>query len=152
MLWFGSAAFPLHNLTRVEAFRLNPRRGEAFVSFLKWAAVIAVVYVAVMAMADEDASAGDGSGPLFFFVAVALAILLMKMLQPAKPILAVETAGGSWAVATLPSVDELRAIAGLIVHAIDHPEAEFKATVHQLNNYNGPVFNQTGGMNTGIKL
>ncbi len=53
---------------------------------------------------------------------------------------------------TLPSVEQLRTIAGQIVHAINHPEAEFTAYVHELNNYNGPVFHQNGAQNTGIKL
>lgn len=153
MLWVGSAAFPLHNLTRVEAFKLKPHRGAAFVSFLKWSAVVAVVYVVLNAVADGDPTTGGSGSPLFVVVLIGLAIFLLKALfEPAKPILAVETAGGSWAVATLPSVDELRAIAGRIVYAIDHPEAEFTAYVHQLTNYNGPVINQNGGMNTGIRL
>ncbi|MFI1221511.1 MULTISPECIES: DUF6232 family protein [unclassified Streptomyces] len=153
MLWVGSAAFPLHNLTRVEAFTLKPDRAAAFARFLKWLALAVVVFVAVNLMGGGDASAGESGGPLLLGAVIGLvAYLLKELFEPAKPVLAVETAGGSWAVTTLPSVDELRVIAGRIVHAIDHPEAEFTAHVHQLNNYNGPVFNQHGGQNTGIKL
>ncbi|MGW3951574.1 DUF6232 family protein [Streptomyces sp. NPDC004752] len=153
MLWVGSAAFPLHNLTRVEAFKLKPRRGATLVRFLTWLAVAAVAYAALNVKNGSDASIGESGSPLFLAVVIGLAVyFVIKLFEPAKPILAVETAGGSLAVVTLPSVDELRVIAGQIVYAIDHPEAEFTAYVHQLNNYNGPVFHQNGGMNTGIKL
>ncbi|MFB8140624.1 DUF6232 family protein [Streptomyces parvus] len=153
MLWIGSAAFPLDNLTRVEATKLKPQRVATFVSFLKWLALTAVVYVVVNASSGSDARIGESGNPVFVVFLVGLAIYFFKeLLEPAKPILAVETAGGSLAVVTLPSVDELRTIAGQIVHAINHPEAEFTAYVHELNNYNGPVFNQNGGTNTGIKL
>ncbi|MFE9849505.1 DUF6232 family protein [Streptomyces sp. NPDC005576] len=152
MLWVGSAAFPLHNLSRVEATELNPRRGAALLNFLKWSAIVAVAYVALMAGSDKDPKDSGSLSTLLLVGAIALALFLTAILQPAKPILAVETAGGSCAVVTLPSVDELRTIAGLIVYAIDHPEAEFTAYVNQLTTYNGPVFNQSGGMNTGIRL
>lgn len=156
MLWVGAAAFPLHNLSRVEAYKRKPAKGAAFLRFLKWLAVTAAGYIALNLMngtsTSDGANGGDGA-PLFLAVVIGLAVVLVKdLIEPPTPILAVETAGGSWALATLPSVDELREIAGQIVHAIDHPEAEFTAYVHQLNNYNGPVVNQSGSGNTGIRL
>ncbi|MFD8963180.1 DUF6232 family protein [Streptomyces anulatus] len=156
MLWIGSAAFPLENLTRVEATKLKPQRGATLLSFLKWLALTAVVYVVVDASSGsdgQDGEGGEGGNPVFVVFLIGLAIYFIKeLLEPAKPILAVETAGGSVAVVTLPTVEELRTIAGQIVHAINHPEAEFTAYVNELNNYNGPVFNQNGGQNTGIRL
>ncbi|MFJ9109377.1 DUF6232 family protein [Streptomyces sp. NPDC102283] len=153
MLWIGSAAFPLDNLTRVEATKLKPRRGATFLGFLKWLALTGVAYVLVIAASDGDTEIKESGNPMFLVFTIGLAIYFIKeLLEPAKPILAVETAGGSLAVVTLPTVEELRTIAGQIVHAINHPEAEFTAYVNELNNYNGPVFNQNGGTNTGIKL
>ncbi|MFJ8250294.1 DUF6232 family protein [Streptomyces sp. NPDC094466] len=153
MLWIGSAAFPLENLTRVEATKLKPQRGATFLSFLKWLALAVVVYVVVNASSGGDARIGENGNPVFVVFLIGLLIYFGKeILAPAKPILAVETAGGSLAAVTLPNVEELRAIAGQIVHAINNPEAEFTAYVQELNNYNGPVFNQNGGTNTGIKL
>lgn len=153
MLWVGAAAFPLHNIARVEAFKLKPNRGAAFVRFLKWLAAMAVIFVAINVMDGGDASIGESGAPVFVTIVIVLVIILIKDLaEPPKPILAVETAGGSLALTTLPSVDELREIAAQIVHAIDHPEAEFTAVVHQLNNYNGPVFNQNAPNTSGIKL
>ncbi|WP_371623521.1 DUF6232 family protein [Streptomyces sp. NBC_01116] len=153
MLWIGSAAFPLENLTRVEATKLKPQRGATFLSFVKWLALTGVFYVVVIAASESDPDVKDNGNPMFLVFVIGLAVYFIKELfEPAKPILAVETAGGSLAVVTLPTVDELRTIAGQIVHAINHPEAEFTAYVNELNNYNGPVFNQNGGTNTGIKL
>ncbi|MFJ5047617.1 DUF6232 family protein [Streptomyces sp. NPDC088719] len=138
MLWIGSAALPLHNLTRVEAIKIKPERGTF--RFLMGLAVVAVIYALT-------------NWTLVLVLLIVLAGFFVKaMVAPERPVLAVETAGGSLVLVTLPSVDELRAIAGQIVHAIDHPEAEFTAYVHQLNNFNGPVFNQNGGQNTGIRL
>lgn len=138
MLWIGAAALPLHNLTRVEAIKLRPDRN--LVRFLMGLALVAVVYSVT------------GWTLVLFLLIVLAAFFIAALIKPERPVLVVETAGGSLVLVTLPSVDELRAIAGHIVHAIDHPEAEFTAYVHQLNNYNGPVFNQNGGQNTGIRL
>ncbi|MEV7655839.1 DUF6232 family protein [Streptomyces anulatus] len=138
MLWIGSAALPLHNLTRVQAIKVKPERNV--LRFLLGMALVAVVY-----------SVTDWA-PVLVLLIVLVVYFVKMMATPEKPVLVVETAGGSRLLVTLPSVDELRAIAGRIVHAIDHPEAEFTAYVHQLNTYNGPVFNQNGGQNTGIRL
>ncbi|WP_256967812.1 DUF6232 family protein [Streptomyces sp. CS057] len=138
MLWIGSAALPLHNLTRVEAIKIKPERNV--LRFLLGLALVAVLY-----------SVTDWT-PVFVLLIVLVVYFVKALLTPATPALIVETAGGSRNLVTLPSVDELRTIAGQIVHAIDHPEAEFTAYVHQLNNYNGPVFNQNGAQNTGIRL
>lgn len=55
------------------------------------------------------------------------------MFASTKPVLAVEMNSDSRVIVTLPSMDELRQIAGRIVYAIDHPEAEFTAIVQQYN-------------------
>ncbi|MGW5930160.1 DUF6232 family protein [Streptomyces anulatus] len=138
MLWIGSAALPLHNLTRVEAIKIKPERNV--LRFLLGLGLVAFVY-----------SVTDWV-PVLVLLIVLVVYFVKALVAPEKPVLVVETAGGSRVLVTLPSVDELRTIAGRIVHAIDHPEAEFTAYVHQLNNYNGPVFNQNGGQNTGIRL
>ncbi|MFJ1596158.1 DUF6232 family protein [Streptomyces sp. NPDC088261] len=138
MLWIGAAALPLNNLTRVEAIKLRPERH--LVGFLMGLALVAAVY-----------SVTDWTLVLVLLLVLA-GFFVAALIKPERPALVVETAGGSLVLVTLPSVDELRSIAGRIVHAIDHPEAEFTAYVNQLNNYNGPVFNQSGGQNTGIRL
>ncbi|WP_395364711.1 DUF6232 family protein [Streptomyces sp. YH02] len=155
MLWVGPAAFPLHNITRVEAFRLKPDRAAALLRFLKWLLVAVVIYAVVNSLSDGEASLEDGGGPLLFVVLVALAVYLGKELfEPAKPVLLVEMSSGSAVLVTLPSMEELRDIAGLIAKAIDNPAAEFSTVVRQFNTNNyGPVVNMNGGRNNrGINL
>ncbi|MFI5982961.1 DUF6232 family protein [Streptomyces sp. NPDC051555] len=149
MLWVGSAAVPLHNIALVDAFKYRPSRWASFVDSLKWFIVIAVV-IAVLAYASGgELVDDDNSGTLLPLAVVMLAVLAVAaLLKMPKPVLAVETAGGTKIIVTLPSVDELRYIAGRIVYAIDHPEAEFTTVV----NYLAPVVNMNGGSgNTGIR-
>ncbi|MET9726022.1 DUF6232 family protein [Streptomyces zaomyceticus] len=152
ILWVGSAALPLHNITRVEAFMIKADRGAAFVRFLRWLLVAALIYAAI-----NYASDGEIEGnPVLLVVGIALFLFLLKELfQSPTPVLVVETAGGSTVVVTLPTVNELLDIAGRIAHAIDNPEAEFTAVVQQYNHTNnfGPVVNMNGGRNNrGINL
>ncbi|MEV4426875.1 DUF6232 family protein [Streptomyces sp. R-07] len=156
MLWMGSAAFPLHNITRVEAFKLKPDRGAALLRFLKWLIGLALLFAAINFVNGEDTSVGESGSPLFIVVLIGLAVFLLKELfEPAKPVLAVETASGSAVIVTLPNMEELRQIAGRIAYAIDNPDTEFTTVVNQFNNthHNGPVVNMHGGQgNTGIRL
>ena len=152
ILWVGSAALPLHNITRVEAFMLKPDRGTVLVRFLRWLLVAALIYAAISYASDGEVE----GNPVLLIVGIALFLFLLKELfQSPTPVLVVETAGGSTVVVTLPTVNELLDIAGRIAHAIDNPEAEFTAVVQQYNNTNnyGPVVNMNGGRNNrGINL
>ncbi|MGW2305685.1 DUF6232 family protein [Streptomyces sp. NPDC001809] len=155
MLWVGAAALPLHNITRVEAFRLKPDRGAALLRFLKWLLVAVVIYAVINSVGDGDAAVGE-NGPLLFVVLIALAVYLgRELFAAAKPVLLVEMSSGSAVVVTLPSMEELREIAGLIAHAIDNPAAEFTRLVQQFNttNNNGTMVIMNGGRNNrGISL
>ncbi|MFD0394405.1 DUF6232 family protein [Streptomyces nogalater] len=156
MLWVGSAAFPLHNITMVDAFMLKPDRGSALGRALKGLLAAVVIYVVFNLMSGGDARIGENGNPaLLIVLLVAVLFITFKGLFEAdKPVLAVQVASGSSVVVTLPSMEELRQIAGRIAYAIDNPEAEFTAVVHQYhtNNY-GPVANLNGGQgNTGFKL
>ncbi|TWV52816.1 hypothetical protein FRZ03_10905 [Streptomyces misionensis] len=154
MLWIGEAAIPLRNITLVNPHIAKPDRWSAAGRLLMWLLGIVVITALELGSSGGDLRAG---GSLFVLL-VALACLLCKdLFARGKPVLAVETAGGAQLVVTLPSLDELQRIAGQIVHAINHPEAEFTEIVHQYhsnntNNY-GPVVNMSGGRgNTGFKL
>ncbi len=157
MLWVGPAAFPLHNITRVETYRIKPDRGAAFLRFLKWLLVVALVYAALLGASDAQTRSDlrDNPGILIVVVVVLAGFLLRDLFEPAKPALAVELSSGSAVLVTLPSMEELRDIAGLIARAIDNPAAEFSTVVRQFNNTNnyGPVVNMNGGRNNrGINL
>ncbi|GAA1150271.1 hypothetical protein GCM10009654_01980 [Streptomyces hebeiensis] len=155
ILWVGSAAVPLRNVSWVEAFRLKPAWGKAGAYFL----LLVVFASLVSAQLDSTDGGGGGgggggyaAGVLTLFILVFVCIVL---LWSRKPVLVVEMNSGSRVVLTLPTMDELRAIAGQIVYAIDHPEYEFSAVLEQHNTTNnfGSVVNMNGGRgNTGITL
>ncbi|MFI0720691.1 DUF6232 family protein [Streptomyces sp. NPDC021224] len=144
-LWVGPAAVPLHNITRVEASMVRPALTRTWGQRLMWktAAVSGAVVLALRAAGADELSLA----PL-----AVTAVLLFVLLRSGqvRPVLAVETAGGSCVAVTLPNLEQLAEIARQIVHAIDHPEAEFTRFVYQYT-YNGPVFNQHGRTNTGIR-
>ncbi|MFF7649914.1 DUF6232 family protein [Streptomyces sp. NPDC007983] len=151
ILWVGSAAVPLRNISWVEVFRLKPAWGKAGVYFL-------LLVFAFVVSAQLDSTDGDGGvgGPALGVLALfTLVVVCAVLLWSRKPVLVVELNSGSRVVLTLPTMDELRAIAGQIVYAIDHPEYEFSAVLEQHNTTNnfGSVVNMNGGRgNTGIKL
>ncbi|MGW1592381.1 DUF6232 family protein [Streptomyces sp. NPDC002343] len=157
MLWAGSAAFPLHNITMVDAYMFRPSRVAALIRCLKWlvgAFLVYLAYAALNAMDNPGGGGADNPGFLVFLCVAALIVPVKDLLAPPKPVLSVQVASGSALVVTLPSLEELRQIADRIAYAIDHPEAEFTAIVHQYNTNNyGPVANLNGGHgNTGFKL
>ncbi|MFD4347468.1 DUF6232 family protein [Streptomyces coelicoflavus] len=150
ILWVGSAAVPVRNVSWVEVFRLKPDWGKAGVYFL----LLALVVFLVSARADPTNGYGAAAAPGVLTV-LALAVVFAVLFRSRKPVLVVELNSGSRVVLTLPTMDELRAIAGQVVYAIDHPEFEFSAVLEQYNTTNnfGSVVNMNGGRgNTGIKL
>lgn len=159
MLWVGTAAVPLHNISWVQAFRLRHDWGRAFSRLLLWL-VAAVLFLSAISHAsgDEGSDGESVNGRLvLIIVAICLTVVIKELIASAKPVLVVEMNSGSRVVVTLPSMDELRQIAERIVDAIDRPEAEFTETVKLLNNNStnnyGPVVNMIGGRgNTGFKL
>lgn len=159
MLWVGTAAIPLHNITWVDAFRIKPNRGAIFGRTLLWMAALSVVVAVGLGYTQgESLSSGKNGNLVDLLVLITLVVATLRaVLASRKPVLAVEMAGGSTVIVTLPTVEELRQIAGQIVYAINHPDAEFTAIVNQFNSSNtnhfGPVVNMNGGSgNTGIRL
>ncbi|MFH7596445.1 DUF6232 family protein [Streptomyces racemochromogenes] len=160
MLWLGSKAVPLHNIASVDAFKVKPDWGTALLRVLKWLFFGAVLIVATglvdrLVTGTEVSIGGGGFRLLLTVVVVVAATALAGAFRAARPVLAVETAGGSLLAVTLPSIDELRQIAGRIVYAINYPDAEFTVVVKQFHttNNHGPVAILNGGQgNTGIKL
>ncbi|MEV4339614.1 DUF6232 family protein [Streptomyces sp. NPDC049590] len=156
ILWIGTVAFPLHNITMVEAFRLRTDWGAALLRALKGLLGAVVLYVVINVVSGGEASTGENGNPALIVVLIiaVLFVAFKPLFEPAKPVLVVQVASGSTVTVTLPNMDELRQIADRIAYAIDNPEAEFTAVVHQYNTNNyGPVANLNGGQgNTGFKL
>ncbi|WP_346173597.1 DUF6232 family protein [Streptomyces cuspidosporus] len=152
IMWVGWAAVPVRNISWVEVFKSKPDWGKAGVYFLP----LVVFTFLVSAQLDSTDGGGGVSGPVpsvltLFNLVVVCAVLLRSR----KPVLVVELNSGSRVVLTRPTMDELRAVAGQIVYAIDHPEYEFFAVLEQYNTTNnfGSVVHMNGGRgNTGIRL
>ncbi|MFC4327053.1 DUF6232 family protein [Streptomyces andamanensis] len=152
ILWVGSAAVPVRNVSWVEVFRLKPAWGKAGLYLLLLTGI--AFFVSERLDSTEGGGGGGGPAPGVLLLA-ALVVVCAVLLSSRKPVLVVELNSGSRVVLTLPTMDELRAIAGQVVYAIDHPEYEFSAVLEQYNTTNnfGSVVNMNGGRgNTGIKL
>jgi hypothetical protein len=150
ILWVGPAAVPLRNISWVEVFRPKLAWGKAGLYFLLLAAIAFLVSARL-----DSTGGGSGSAPAFLTLSTLAAIVCTVLLWSRKPVLVVELNSGSRVVLTLPAMNELRAVGGQIVYAIDHPEYEFTAVLEQHNTTNnfGSVVNMNGGRgNTGIKL
>ncbi|MFD6888419.1 DUF6232 family protein [Streptomyces sp. NPDC059957] len=171
LLWVGPAAYPLHNIVRVHTSILSPDRARAGVQFLKWgAALVVVLYVLVEFVIDEPSYSYDGYGNyeestssqevVLTFGIIAglflLAQLIYKATRPDLHVLAVETASGSIALVTMRDKSQLGVVVQHVVHAIEHPEAEFSIRMDRvelnLKSYHlGDSVNIYGGVgNAGV--
>ncbi|MCY0931679.1 DUF6232 family protein [Streptomyces sp. H27-H1] len=175
LLWVGSAAYPLHDIVRVHTSVLSPDRGKAAVQFLKWAAALAVVFYLLQEFViddssssygdyggygsyeDDSASQGEVLGALAIIAAISLAVYLVyKLSRPDLHVMAVEVASASIALVTMRDESQLGVVVQHVVHAIEHPEAEFSIRMERvqvnLKSYHlGDSVNIYGGVgNTGV--
>ncbi|MET8504177.1 DUF6232 family protein [Streptomyces sp. NPDC004787] len=174
LLWVHGGAYPLENIVRVYTFVLRPRRGEAFVRFLKRGGITALVLLLLMMFSESSSSGSWDSGSYgssdsdsegILRLAVSLAVILLiyffadmagVVFASSHDVLAVETNGRSTALVT-GRPEYLRGLVHSIAEAIDKPDAEFHATVGTLavtnygNYYFGDAVNMYGGSgNTGV--
>ncbi|MFJ5827848.1 DUF6232 family protein [Streptomyces sp. NPDC093089] len=168
LLWVHGGAYPLENIVRVYTFVLRPRRGEAFVRFLKRGGATLAVLLILMYFEDSTSSSWDsGGGDSEGFLGVALFLVACLMIYFigdmcsvvfALPhdVLAIETNGRSTALVTGKRA-YLNGLVQSIAEAIDKPDAEFQAAVGTLsitnygNYFFGDAVNMYGGSgNTGV--
>ncbi|MFZ3499573.1 DUF6232 family protein [Streptomyces sp. 5.8] len=172
LLWVGPAAYPLRNIVRVHTSVLSPDRAKAGVQFLKRGAALAVVlYVLVEFVIDEPSyssgiygnyedSASSQQQMVWTFGIIAglflVAQLIYKVTRPDLHVLAVETASGSIALVTMRDKSRLGVVVQHVVHAIEHPEAEFSIRMDRVelnlkSYYLGDSVNIYGGVgNAGV--
>ncbi|WP_327305188.1 DUF6232 family protein [Streptomyces sp. NBC_01298] len=171
LLWVGQAAYPLHNIVRVQTVVLTPDRVRALIRFLRWAAVLTAAYFLLAWYAEDntDYLYGDygyeestdstvealwGVGALAGMFLVGL--LVHRLSRPDLHVMAVEVASGSLALVSLPDESQLDVVVQHVVHAIDHPEAEISIRMDRvevnLKNYHfGDSVNINGGVgNSGV--
>ncbi|MEU6588373.1 DUF6232 family protein [Streptomyces sp. NPDC046881] len=167
ILWIGSAVYPLQNIARVYTFTMRPRRKEAVLRFLRYAAGTLVVgFIAMLpglpSLTFQGADSGGASYVAWvWFLALAAAVYFfidMMSVLTAQPhyVLAVETSGASTGLVTSRDARHLDQLVGQISYAIDHPDTEFRVTVERLtvspnHYYFGDNVNMYGGNgNVGI--
>ncbi|MFH9730271.1 DUF6232 family protein [Streptomyces sp. NPDC017260] len=96
ILWVGSAAVPLRNVSWVEVFRLKPAWGKAGVYSLL------LVIVALLVSARLDSTGGGGGPTPSVLTLFALVVVCAVLFWSRKPVLVVELNSGSTIVLTRP--------------------------------------------------
>ncbi|MET9853443.1 DUF6232 family protein [Streptomyces sp. NPDC006450] len=168
LLWVGRAAYPLHNIVRVQTTVLTPDRGRAVVQFVKWAGVLFVAYILLAFFIEESPSSSyggyeerDSTAETLVGVEVIVGMFLLAQLvyrlsRPDVHAMVVEVASASIALVTMEDESQLDVVVQHLVHAIDHPEAEFSIRMEKvelnLKSYHlGDSVNIYGGVgNTGV--
>lgn len=171
LLWVHGGAYPLENIVRVYTFVLRPRRGEAFVRFLKRGGATLALLMILMFFEDSSSSSwdsyGSSGGDAEGFLEVALFLVAVLMIYfigdmcavvfaLSHDVLAIETNGRSTALVTGKRA-YLNGLVHSIAEAIDKPDAELQAAVGTLaitnygNYFFGDSVNMYGGSgNTGV--
>jgi hypothetical protein len=162
LLWVGSAAYPLHNITRVYTFLLRPNRRAAASRFMRrlllLLAVVAVLGVLSNGRSSENVTATGEEGLVVFglgFAIFAVFELSAVLFARSVPVLAVDTAGSPTAIVTDSDRNRVGELLHTLAYALEHPETEFQVTMQTLTfspqNYHiGDNVNMYGGLgNTG---
>ncbi|MFD8698031.1 DUF6232 family protein [Kitasatospora purpeofusca] len=165
LLWVGGAAYPLHNIVRVYAFVLMPKRKEAVLRFARQ--VVQASTLALLAVVGPGFPFGVGKevepfkGPALtvalFWVGYGFLEMSRVVAAPAMPVLAVDTAGTATALVGTADRGELREAVRLLSHALENPEFEVELSVRSLTvntgNYHfGDNVNMYGGSNNTGKV
>jgi hypothetical protein len=148
LLWVGSAAYPLQNVTRVYTYVLTPRRGAATVLFFSRLSTIlsvafALTILGAIAGLVHETGAESGENPAKTLITlvwvgalVGLVYCLIDWLRVLSAlshfVLAVDTSGASTALVTSRDHGHLQQLVAQVVNAIENPEAEFLVHVESL--------------------
>ncbi|MDI3402354.1 DUF6232 family protein [Streptomyces cavernicola] len=173
VLQIGTAAYPLHNITKVHTFELRPDRAAAVLNFLKWLAICGVAFSVLGLIFDETSSSpswdssydsessdnpADALAVFGFLVLFGLVINLIRQLSaPTEHVLAVETASSSVALVTLPEPERLPVLRELILDALENPATGLvvranRVDVNPRNYHFGDTVNMYGGIgNQGVR-
>ncbi|WP_234370895.1 DUF6232 family protein [Streptomyces sp. XY431] len=163
LLWVGGAAYPLHNIVRVYAFVLMPKRKEAVLRFARQLvqaltlALLAVVGAGFPFGVGKDVEPFKGPALVVALLWAGYGFLAMfgVLAAPAVPVLAVDTAGNATALVGTADRGRLREAVRILSHALENPEIELELSIRSLTvnagNYHfGDNVNMYGGSgNTG---
>jgi len=144
ILWFGSEAYPLHNITRTNTLVITANRSAAIRRFVISAGLSLVFGLMVLGVSPGVFSGLIFAGVLAFIVF--RAIKLSELLKLKLHELVIETAAGSHRGLVTNSQQVVKDLAFRITDAINNPMAEVQM---QIENYNvgGDQINMIGGVN-----
>lgn len=146
ILWFGSEAFPLRNITRTNTLTLTPNRGAAIRSYVLFVVLLLVAAAAV-------AGAVGGVTGIIAFVAAIAAIVyrtikLIDFLNHTLYELVIETSSGTHRGLVTTDGNAVTDLSRRIMEAINNPRAEFQTKVDVVHNH-GDTINLTGSHSVG---
>lgn len=131
VLWIGAAAIPLRHIASVEVSRA---KSDALLRVF----LVVLVFAGALYYASSSSTSREEEGTAALLLVLVVVVgFALTAFRPARPVLVVETAGGSTAAVTLPDIEQLRSIAGLIVGAIDGVPGEFTAVVQRVRSQAG---------------
>lgn len=145
ILWFGSEAYPLLNITRTNTLELKPNRGAAIrkhvLSVLLW------LFAATLVAAAAPGMVGGLAYAAAIAVIVVKTIKLVEFLNLALYELVIETAAGSHRGLVTNNPQVVTDLSIRITDAINNPYAEFQMQVE--NFHLGDNITQNGVYNLG---
>jgi hypothetical protein len=168
ILWIGGEAYPLHNIARVQAVELAPRRGRAVGTFVKeilvWAALGAGGIVALRFAELRGSEVETFTG----YIAIgALALALISMIRLLVALarrtfyaLVIETSGTPHTAVISPDEALLNQLVHQIMAAISNPRdprTQFDRKIEHHHHYGHTYFGgqhvtmQGGSNNVGIR-
>jgi hypothetical protein len=131
ILWFGSEAYPLHNITRTNTLRLVPNRGAAIKNYVVSVVLLLAVAAVVAGVAPTAAGILVFAGALAWIAAKT--IRLVDFLNLTLYELVIETAAGSHRGLISDNGNVVGNLAVRITDAINNPMAEFQMRVDNVH-------------------
>lgn len=145
ILWFGSEAYPLHNITRTNTLKLVPNRGAAIKGYVISVVLLLMVAGVVAGLAPAAAGILAFAGALAWIAAKT--IRLIEFLNLSLYELVIETAAGSHRGLISDNRDVVGNLATRITDAINNPMAEFQMRVDNI--HVGDNISMSGDYNVG---
>ncbi|MGH3876242.1 MAG: DUF6232 family protein [Actinophytocola sp.] len=131
ILWFGSEAYPVLNITRTKTLKIEPDRGAAIKKYV-FSVLLWVLFAGIVSSVAPTAA-------VVVVDVVVLAWLVVKTMRLVELLkivlyeLNIETAAGSHRGLVSDRSEVVFEIAGRITDAINNPHAEFQMKVENIH-------------------
>ena len=125
ILWVGTEAYPVHNITRAQTIALRPRRSRAVSRFLGYTVLWFFLGLLVAARANGSEFPVSVVPVVVGALILINVILLLRALASATLYaLVIETSGSPRAALITKNEGELRMFVGAVMDAINNPQVE----------------------------